>query len=52
MCFYDSLFAGDDRVITTPEQCIGCELCENVCPFDAISMVRRDGAELAVGAVA
>ena len=39
MCFYDSLFCGEEDVITTPQSCIGCELCYNVCPFDAIRMV-------------
>ena len=38
MCFYDSLFSGDKYVVTTPDTCIGCELCNNVCPFGAISM--------------
>ncbi|MCA8867905.1 MAG: 4Fe-4S binding protein [Rhodobacteraceae bacterium] len=41
MCFYDSLFFGEDQVITTPDKCIGCELCFNVCPFDAIRMVPK-----------
>lgn len=41
MCFYDSLFFGEDQVITTPDSCIGCELCFNVCPFDAIRMVPK-----------
>lgn len=36
-CFYDALNRGDDSVITRTENCIGCELCYNVCPFDAIS---------------
>jgi dihydroorotate dehydrogenase subfamily 1 len=50
MCFYDSLFSGDKDVITTPDTCIGCELCSNVCPFDAISMLPK--AELATPAAA
>jgi Fe-S-cluster-containing hydrogenase component 2 len=52
MCFYDSLFEGEDHVITTPEQCIGCELCLNVCPFDAIKMVEREEPPMRMGAVA
>ncbi len=50
MCFYDSLFSGDKNVITTPDSCIGCELCSNVCPFDAISMLPK--SELEAPAVA
>ena len=52
MCFYDSLFAGDDRVITTPDQCIGCELCQNVCGFDAITMVERNEVDAATQSAA
>ncbi|GAB4293133.1 MAG: 4Fe-4S binding protein [Roseovarius sp.] len=39
MCFYDSLSIGDGRIVTAPDSCIGCELCYNVCPFDAMRMV-------------
>jgi dihydroorotate dehydrogenase (fumarate)/dihydropyrimidine dehydrogenase (NAD+) subunit PreA len=52
MCFYDSLHAGDDQVLTTPEQCIGCELCQNVCGFDAITMVEKDEAAVATQSAA
>lgn len=38
MCFYDSLKEGQDYIQTAPDTCIGCELCLNVCPFDAITM--------------
>jgi len=38
MCFYDSLKDGDEWVKTHPDKCIGCELCQNVCPFDAMKM--------------
>ncbi len=38
MCFYDSLKEGKDYIQTAPDTCIGCELCLNVCPFDAITM--------------
>jgi len=37
-CFYGALDVGDDkRVITHSENCVGCELCYNVCPVEAIS---------------
>ncbi len=38
MCFYDSLKEGQAYIQIAPETCIGCELCLNVCPFDAITM--------------
>ncbi len=38
MCFYDALTEGDKQLVTRPESCIGCELCQNVCPFDAMKM--------------
>ncbi len=46
MCFYDSLKIGDGQIVTNPDSCIGCELCYNVCPFDAMRMVQNpDSAE-------
>jgi len=37
-CFYDAIEKGDDKRVTTrSENCIGCELCYNVCPVEAIS---------------
>lgn len=38
MCFYDALTEGDKQLVTRPDSCIGCELCQNVCPFDAMKM--------------
>ena len=40
-CFYDAMSKGDDEVITHPENCIGCELCFSVCPFDAVSLTEK-----------
>ena len=36
-CFYGALSRGEDVVVNLSGNCIGCELCYNVCPFDAIS---------------
>jgi dihydroorotate dehydrogenase (fumarate)/dihydropyrimidine dehydrogenase (NAD+) subunit PreA len=36
-CFYGALGQGDDEVVTRTNDCIGCELCFSVCPFDAVS---------------
>jgi len=38
MCFYDVMRPGDGQVDIEAKNCIGCELCENTCPMDAISM--------------
>ncbi len=38
MCFYEALSQAGERVGLHPENCIGCELCYNVCPFDSVSI--------------
>lgn len=38
MCFYEALSQGDGKIDVHPDSCIGCELCLDVCPFDAIAM--------------
>ncbi len=48
MCFYEALAGGSDEIETRPEKCIGCDLCENVCPFDAMHMTADK--QLALGA--
>jgi dihydroorotate dehydrogenase (fumarate)/dihydropyrimidine dehydrogenase (NAD+) subunit PreA len=40
-CFYDAMRRGDEDVITRTENCIGCELCYSVCPFDAVSFAHN-----------
>jgi len=40
MCFYDALKTGTERIETNADKCIGCDLCENVCPFDALHMTQ------------
>ena len=38
MCFYEALSQADGHVKVHPDNCIGCELCYDVCPFQAMSM--------------
>ena len=35
-CFYGAMAKSKEQVLTLTENCIGCELCYNVCPFDAV----------------
>lgn len=37
-CFYDALAQGPDGVMTLSNNCIGCEMCTQTCPFDSTSM--------------
>ncbi len=41
MCFYDVMHPGEKQVDIEGEKCIGCHLCENTCPMDAISLHPR-----------
>ena len=41
MCFYEALSQGDGKVDVHTRNCIGCELCYNVCAYDAIRMEGR-----------
>ncbi len=41
MCFYDVMKPGDGQVNIEEQKCIGCHLCENTCPMDAISLHPR-----------
>jgi len=38
VCFYGALENRGDKMVVDVDKCIGCELCENVCAFDAIRM--------------
>jgi dihydroorotate dehydrogenase (fumarate)/dihydropyrimidine dehydrogenase (NAD+) subunit PreA len=49
MCFYEALSQADGHVGLHPENCIGCELCYDVCPFKAISMHPTTPEQMAKG---
>lgn len=49
MCFYEALSQADGHVALHPENCIGCELCYDVCPFKAISMHPTTPEQMAKG---
>ncbi len=36
-CFYGAMSRGEGEVTTHSDNCIGCELCFSVCPFEAVS---------------
>ena len=38
MCFYEALSQADGHVKVHADNCIGCNLCYDVCPFHAMSM--------------
>jgi dihydroorotate dehydrogenase (fumarate)/dihydropyrimidine dehydrogenase (NAD+) subunit PreA len=37
-CFYDALAQGPGKVASLHDNCIGCEMCTQTCPFGATSM--------------
>jgi len=37
-CFYDALAQGPGQVASISDNCIGCEMCTQTCPFDSTSM--------------
>lgn len=38
-----ALIRKDDKVEITPDLCTDCEVCNQICPYDAILRVERDG---------
>ena len=50
MCFYEALSQNSEGKINVhTENCIGCELCYDVCPFDSISMHLTTPAQFEAG---
>ncbi|MCC6780028.1 MAG: tRNA-dihydrouridine synthase [Hyphomicrobiales bacterium] len=48
-CFYDALSQADKRVGLHSDACIGCEMCFNTCPFNAIVLKDTTSEESATG---
>lgn len=49
MCFYEAMSQGEGEVKLHPQNCIGCELCYSVCPFDAVRIVPTSAEQLRAG---
>lgn len=49
MCFYEALSQADGQVGVHSDNCIGCEMCSNVCPFDSIELLPTTAAQSASG---
>ena len=43
VCPIDSIHLDDDEIINIDENCFGCVLCREACPFDAIKMETKMG---------
>ncbi|MCC6775374.1 MAG: tRNA-dihydrouridine synthase [Hyphomicrobiales bacterium] len=49
MCFYEALSQADGYVQVHTDQCIGCELCYDVCPFHAMAMQPTSAEQMQAG---
>jgi dihydroorotate dehydrogenase (fumarate)/dihydropyrimidine dehydrogenase (NAD+) subunit PreA len=49
MCFYEALSQANGRVEVHADNCIGCELCYDICPFQAMSMHQTTAEQFAAG---
>lgn len=50
MCFYEALGqSADGQVVNLNDNCIGCEMCLDVCPFDSIDLVDTSKNQLSSG---
>ena len=48
-CFYEALSQGPEGVGVHSDTCIGCEMCDNVCPFDSVHLEPTTAAQSASG---
>ncbi|MDE0698450.1 MAG: 4Fe-4S dicluster domain-containing protein, partial [Boseongicola sp.] len=50
VCFYEALSQNPDgRIDVHADNCIGCELCLDVCPFDSVEMKETSSEQLQAG---
>lgn len=49
VCFYEALSQADRCVKVHTDNCIGCELCYDVCPFNAVEMRQTSAEQLQRG---
>ena len=48
-CFYDALSQADSKVGVHSDNCIGCEMCYNTCPFNSIVLTETTPEQRAGG---
>ncbi len=49
MCFYEALGQDKGLVGVHSDNCIGCEMCNNICPFDSIELQETTAGQAASG---